>query len=38
MSKHWSERYDPLKHRNKMWGEGLEINRAKDQKAELDRT
>lgn len=36
MSKHWSEKYDAHKHRNHMWGEGLEVERSEDQKSAPD--
>src|SRR5512147_1920445 len=36
MSKHWSETYDPNKHRNHMWGKGLEVERSKHQKLDPD--
>ncbi|WP_148261963.1 hypothetical protein [Methylomonas methanica] len=34
MSKHWIEKYNELKHQNKMWGEG--INPPKNRNNELD--
>ena len=32
MSKHWVEKYDELKHRNKMWGEGINPPENRDNK------
>lgn len=29
MSKHWTEEFDAMKHRNRMWGDGLQVERSK---------